>query len=42
VELAKIRTKLKELKNQLTIVHLSLINEVRHSEKATPSITTPF
>ena len=32
-ELAKIKTELKDLKNQLTIIHLSLINEVRHSEK---------
>ena len=30
-ELAKINTEVKELKNQLTVVHLSLINEVRHS-----------
>ena len=41
-QLAKIKTKLKELKNPLTVVHLSLINEVRHSEKTTPSITPPF
>jgi len=41
-ELAKIKTELKELKNQLIVVHLSLINEVRHSEKATPSISTHF
>ena len=32
-ELAKIKNELKEFKNQLTVVHLSLINEVRHSEK---------
>ena len=42
VELAKIKTELNELKNQLTVVHLSLINKVRHSEKATPSISTAF
>ena len=42
VELAKIKTELKELKNQLTVVYLSLINEVRHSEQATPTISTPF
>jgi len=41
-ELAKIKTELKELKNQLTAIHLSLIYEVRHSEKATPRISTPF
>ena len=33
VELTKIKYELKELKNQLTVVHLSLINKVRHSEK---------
>jgi len=42
VELAKINAKLKELKNQLTVVHHSLINEVRHSKKAIPRISTPF
>jgi len=42
VELAKIETELKDPKNQLTVVHLSLINEVRHSEKATLRISTPF
>ena len=41
-ELAKIKTELKDLKNQLTVVHLSLINEIRHSEKTTPKISTPF
>jgi len=41
-ELAKIKFELKELKNQLTIVHLSLINEVRHSDQTTPRISTPF
>jgi len=42
IELAKIKTELKDLKNQLTVVHLSLINEVRHSEKGTSKISTPF
>jgi len=42
VELAKIKTELIELKTQLTVVHLSLLNEVRHSEKGTLSISTPF
>ena len=41
-ELAKIKTELKDLKNQLTVVHLSLINEVRHSEEGTSKISTPF
>ena len=42
VELAKIKAELKELKNQLTVVHISLINEIRQSEKATPRISIPF
>ena len=41
-ELAKIKTELKDLKNQLTVVHLSLINEVRHSEKGSPRSSTHF
>ena len=41
-KLAKIKSKIKDLKNQLTVVHLSLINEVRHSEKTSPRISTPF
>ena len=41
-ELAKIKIELKELKNQLTVVHLSLINKFRHSEKGTPSVSPPF
>jgi len=42
VELAKIKAELKELKNRLTVAHLSLINEVKHSEKATPRTSTPY
>ena len=42
IELAKIKTKLKDLKNQLTVVHFSLINEVRHSEKGASRISTHF
>jgi len=41
-ELAKIKTELKDHKNQLTVVHLSLINKVRHSEKGTSGTCTPF
>ena len=41
-ELAKIKTELKELKNRLTVFYLSLINEVRHSERDTSSISTLF
>ena len=42
VELVKIKTEAKELRNQLTIIHLSLINKVKHNEKSTSSISTPF
>ena len=42
VEFAKIKNELKELKNQLTVVYISLINEVRHNEKGTPTISPPF
>ena len=42
VELAKIKTEAKELKKQISVIHLSLINEVRHSGKATSRISTPF
>ena len=41
-ELAKIKAEIKDLKNQLTVVHLSLINKVINSEKASPRISTPF
>jgi hypothetical protein len=41
-ELAKIKTELKDLRNQITVVHLSLINEVRHSEKGTSRSSIPF
>jgi len=39
VELAKIKTDVKDLKKQLSV---SLDNEVRHSEKAASSVSTPF
>jgi len=32
VELAKIKVEVKEIKNQLAVTHLSLINERRHME----------
>jgi len=41
-KLAKIKIELKDLKNQLTVLYLSLINEVRHSEKSSPRISTPY
>ena len=42
VELAKIKTEVKELKKQLSVTRLSLVSEVKHSEKSTFSISTPF
>ena len=42
VKLAKIKIELKGLKNQLTVVHLSLINEIRHIEKVSHRISAPF
>ena len=41
VELAKIKTKVKEIK-KIAVTHLSLINEIRHSEKFDLSLSTPF
>ena len=41
-ELAKITTKVKELKKQISRTHLSLVNEAKHSGKLTSKISTPF
>jgi len=41
-ELAKIKVEVKEIKKQLSVTHLSLINEIRHSEKSDFSISSPF
>ena len=42
VEIVKIKTYVKEIKKQLFVIHLSLINEIRKSEKSTLSTSTPF
>ena len=42
VKLAKINTKVKETKKQLSVIHLSSINGVIHSEKSNLVINTPF
>jgi len=42
VELAKIKAEVKEIKNQLAITHLSLVNEIRHSNKSDLGISSPF
>ena len=39
-ELAKIKAEVKEIKNQLAVTHLYLINEIRHSGKSYLSIST--
>jgi len=41
-ELANIRAEAKEIKKQLAVIHLSLVNEVRHSGKSDLSISSPF
>jgi len=41
-ELAKIKAEVKEIKNQLAVTHLSLVNEIRHSGKSNLSINSPF
>jgi len=41
-ELAKIKGEVKEPKKRIFVIHLSLVNKVRHSSKSTSSISTPF
>jgi len=41
-ELANIRAEVKEIKKQLAVTHLSLVNEIRHSGKSDLSISSPF
>ena len=41
-DLTKIKAEVKYLKNQLIVVHLSLINKVRHSGESTSSISIHF
>jgi len=42
VKLAKIKDEGKEIKKHLTIIHLSLINEIRHNENFNSSLVLPF
>jgi len=42
VELAKIKAEVKEIKNQLAVTDLSLVNEIRHSNKSDLGISSPF
>ena len=41
-ELAKIKAEAKEIKKQLAVTHLSLVNEIRHGGKSDLSISSPF
>ena len=41
IELTKIKIETKELKKQISLIHLSLVNEVRHSG-ITYNISSPF
>jgi len=41
-KLVKIKTEVKEIKKQLSVIHLSLVNEIRHSGESTLSIGTLF
>jgi len=41
-KLAKVKAKVKEIKKQLAVTHLSLINEKIHSGKSYLSLSTPF
>ena len=41
-ELAKIKIDVNDLKKQLFVIHLSLVNEIRHSGKPTLNVSTPF
>lgn len=42
IELAKIWTEVKEINKQLSVIQLSLVNEIGHSVKSTLSISSPF
>jgi len=41
-ELVNIKAEVKEIKNQLVVTHLSLVNEIRHSGKSDLSISSLF
>ena len=41
-ELAKIKAEVKEIKKQLALTHLSLVNEIRHNAKSDLGITSPY
>jgi len=41
-ELAKIKVEVKEIKKQLAVTHLSLVNEIRYSGKSDLGISSPF
>ena len=41
-ELAKIKTEVKKIKKQLSVIHLPLVNEIRLSGKLTLNVSTLF
>jgi len=41
-ELAKTKAEVKEIRKQLVVTYLSLINEIKHSGKSSLSLNTPF
>ena len=41
-ELVKVKAEVKEIKMQISVTHISLINEIRHSDKSDLSISAPF
>ena len=41
-ELAKMKTEIKEIKKQLSVIHLSLVNKIRHSRKSDLGISISF
>ena len=41
-ELAKIKVEVKEIKKQLAVTNLSLVNEIRHSSKSDLGVSSPF
>ena len=41
-KLAKIKTEVKKIKKQLSIIHISLFNEIRHSGNSSLSTSAPF
>ena len=41
-QLAKVKAEVKEIKKQLAVTHLSLVNKIRYSGKSDLGISSPF